>query len=301
MRRSGFTLVELLVVIAIIGILIALLLPAVQAAREAARRMQCNNNLRQMGLAFHAYHDAVGVFPAIPDISDTDDGNWLGWEVDLLPYYEQGSLLEQVDLVSYPNGTPQNIALARRIVPACQQCPSSEEYLNWSGIGSSYASIMGSGAFRGTKYQDRPEGWCGDCSADGIMAPGITRRVRDITDGTSNTLALGERLYWRGGWLLSLVTSGNHRCVLHAKNIRYSINSDPNQVGYYWGDADAPAGAAKCVEYNDTWFGSSHPGGANFMMADGSTHFFNEMIEFSLFADLGSVDGGEVLDWRSAK
>ena len=295
MQKRGFTLVELLVVIAIIGILIALLLPAVQAAREAARRMQCTNNERQMGIAFHAYHDALGTFPTLPD---RGEGNWLGWEVDILPYCEQKGIYDQLDLETVPNGTTANVNFALETIPSCQRCPSGKEYVNWSGIGSDYASVMGPGSLRGTKFQDRPEAWCGDCSSDGIMAPGVSRRARDITDGTTNTLALGERQYMRGGWLLSVISRGTSRCVLHAKNIRYPLNADPNQVGYYWKDDDTPAGASKCVEYNDTWFGSNHPGGANFMMADGSVHFLNEMIDFSLYADLGSIDGGEVVDWE---
>ena len=292
-RRSGFTLVELLVVIAIIGILIALLLPAVQAAREAARRMQCTNNLKQLGLALHNYHSALGSFSAIP--LPSENGYWLGWETAVLPYIEQKGLYDELDRDGQFNVAP-NLDIALSVIPPGLQCPSAKPYVNWSGIGSNYHSVMGPGAFRGTEFQDRPEGWCGDCSADGFMVPGVGRRIRDILDGTSNTLAMGERTYMRGGWLGCVITSGQSACVLHAKNLRWPINSKNEEVGYYYGDPDMPAGGVEAIEYNDTWFGSRHPGGVNFMMADGSVHFVSETIDFMLYGDLGTVAGGEVAD-----
>ena len=297
MQKRGFTLIELLVVIAIIGILIAMLLPAVQAAREAARRMQCSNQLHQLSIAFHNYHGAVGAFPSTPRPDSSDYS--LGWEVDVLPYCEEKSLYEQIETDRstggghfYRDSTNNKIALEN--IPPSWTCPSAQPYENWVGIRMDYLSIMGPGAYLGTSFQDCPEGWCGDFSTDGIMVPGKPKGVRDVTDGTSNTLMLGEQSYWRAGWIGSIIRSGVNYCVLHSKNIRYPINSDPMAVGYYVKDTDAPAGAAKTVEYNDFWFGSDHPGGTNFALADGSVRYIGEEIEFDLYCELSTIAGGEV-------
>lgn len=299
MQKRGFTLVELLVVIAIIGILIALLLPAVQAAREAARRMQCTNHLHQLGVAFHNYHGAVRAFPSTP--LPNNDLFALGWEVSILPYCEEEALCDQIETDPSTNqnnfdSNSVNNKVALENIPPSWQCPSAQPYENWVGLRMDYISIMGPGAYLGTSYQDCPEGWCGDFSTDGIMVPGSPKAVRDITDGTSNTLMMGEQNYWRAGWIGSIIRSGLSHCVLHAKNIRYPINSKPDSVGYYVGDSSAPTGASKTVEYNDFWFGSEHPGGTNFALADGSVRFFGEDLDFGLYCDMTTIAGGEVIE-----
>lgn len=295
-KAKAFTLVELLVVVAIIAMLVALLLPAVEASRAATRRLQCANNLKQLGIAMANYESAIQCFPGVPLPTASGgpvNGYWFGWEAAVLPWLEQQDVYQSFNLEKQFSDSP-NLNIALRLVPPVFVCPSADYYVNWTGLGSNYASVMGPGAFRGTHYQSRPHGWCGDCSADGFMVPGQVRRTSDITDGASSTLALGERLYYRGGWLGSVIVSGQSACVLHAKNIRWPINSKPAAVGYYYSDTHVPQGGTRAIEYNDLWFGSNHPEGANFLYVDGSVHFLKETIDFALYGNLATVAGGEV-------
>jgi prepilin-type N-terminal cleavage/methylation domain-containing protein len=289
----AFTLVEILVVIAVIGILISLLLPAAEATREAARRMQCANHLRQLATALHGYHNSYRMFPYIP--YQRGHGNRFGWEVSVLPFLELSTVVDQLDISREFDESP-NIDLAKRWVPQVCQCPSAPDYFSiYSGIGSSYAAVMGPGAFRGTDFEDLPEGWCGDLSRDGFLFPGVCRRKADIRDGLSQTLAMGERTYVPGGWIGGIYATNEHTCVWHAKNLRWPINTDPRVVGYYYFDPSLPAGAPVNIEFNDLWFGSEHPGGANFVTVDGGVHFVGEMIDFNVYGDLGTVAGHELV------
>lgn len=190
MKRRVFTLVELLVVIVIIGILVALLLPAVQAAREAARRMSCSNNMKQIGLALHNYHDTHKVFP--PDTiwvgnSATRQRNFT-WIALVLPYMEQSTLHDQIDFkipawnqqVPGPNGTVnlQSIQLA------AFTCPSDPETQSNKGFGlSSYAGAAG---------WDGHRRMFGDSQRAGPFALMDSSRFAKVTDGTSNTIFVGE-------------------------------------------------------------------------------------------------------------
>jgi len=291
-RGQGFTLVELLVVIAIIGILIALLLPAVQAAREAARAMQCKNNLKQLALAMLNYESTNRMLPYIP--YRPQSGHRFAWEAAILPHVELQSVFDQLDLTRGFNVAP-NFDIASTILPPVWKCPSAAPYYSvHSGIGTNYSAVMGPGSFRDTQYEDLPEGWCGDFSKDGLLFPGAERRVQDIRDGMTNTFLLGERTYVEGGWLGGVLIQSPHCCVWHAKNLRWPINADPRELGYYYSDPERPPGAVTVIEFNDMWFGSDHPGGASFAMCDGSVHFISETIDFTLYGDLGTIAGGEV-------
>ncbi|UUO08661.1 DUF1559 domain-containing protein [Blastopirellula sp. J2-11] len=314
MRKNAFTLVELLVVIAIIGVLIALLLPAVQQAREAARRMQCTNNLKQAGLALHNYHDTFGKLPAM--CGGTGNGpihndNRLGGWVALLPFVEQGSLYNQItssltiDSTTYPpyGDNPWNSSYTPWLTKlSFLRCPSDPATPAESDFGfSNYAFSMG----------DRPA-WAGSTNpTSGMFGFHSWKNFASVTDGLSNTLALGERavgevstMKIRGGVAIAsdVWNSGSEYDVTPA-----SCAAKRGQSGNYlssvtvkeypgrrWADgaplysgvlAILPPNSPSCLL--DDWDGrqaiisatSYHPGGVNGAMGDGSVRFFTDTID----------------------
>ena len=298
MKRNGFTLVELLVVIAIIGILIALLLPAVQAAREAARRMHCSNNLKQWGLALLNYHEAHGHFP--PGATWGPDASKIGWSghAFLLPYLELGSTFDQMKLENYstdfvnrtiPEETPAVFACPSDGTDQTDRIAQTWKVEWWN---TNYVGVMGSG--QDGKHSSGSHTSCGAYNTDGVLYPRSEVSIRDITDGTSQTLAFGERTYDLRSWVKgayggqpgSTPASG---CVFSTKNVTYPINSDPTIYCY----KDCPGGRT-CM-FNDLFFGSRHPGGSQFVFADGSVQFVSESIDFQVYQDLGSRNDGNVV------
>lgn len=282
--RTGFTLVELLVVIAIIGILIALLLPAVQAAREAARRMSCSNNLKQIGIALHNYHDAMGVFPTgIVATMPPNRPKW-GWAALILPYMEQGALHESTDVKGvglFPQITAAvggNAALDANLktVISGYRCPSdtTDDLL---GTDSATGRVFDYG---GAQYEAPVSNYIGSAGLydqpaanNGVLFANSIVAFRDILDGTSNVIAVGERSneHWKGPgtWLGAADLLNDSNGIYHTiGHVRYPIN-DP-----------APA---NCRD----GFSSYHPGGAMFVFCDGSVHFLSETITSN--ADTGNA------------
>jgi prepilin-type N-terminal cleavage/methylation domain-containing protein len=291
----GFTLVELLVVIAIIGVLLGILLPAVQAAREAARRSSCINNLRQIGLALQNYHSQYKHFPPGAPLLAKEMDPSIGWRVLILPFLEETAVYEEI--APTPDGGAANWSPQRRAIDV-YVCPSNERPVSNGTmlVEAHYAAV--SGAYRGNDRMDLEDSICGDIYTNGIFYPNSRIPTSKITDGTSHTLAVGERrCVWRD-WMDGatwLGTPPTEICTEAAKNIRFPINADPNVYGYYKFDSTAPAGAKKDVLLNDLYFASRHPGGAHFSIADGSVQFLHDSIDFSLFQDLSTRNGGEVL------
>jgi prepilin-type N-terminal cleavage/methylation domain-containing protein/prepilin-type processing-associated H-X9-DG protein len=291
---GAFTLVELLVVISIIGVLMALLLPAIQAAREAARRTQCINKLKQIGLALQNHHDAKKQFPSGANIH-TGIGVGLSWNVLVLPYLELGSLYSEIQPL--PNGGATNSSPEYSLIDAFI-CPTASEQGNQANTekGSNYSAVAGAG-----RSDDGKMGFvspnCGDVFTDGVFFADSRTPISRITDGTSNTLAIGERTYYWRSWYFGTTKRGNpvnEICSGPAHNILYPINADQYQFGFYRFDNRAPVGAPKTMLLNDLQFGSDHPGGANFTFADGSVHMLSETIDMTVYKDMSTKDGGEI-------
>lgn len=320
-RTLGFTLVELLVVIAIIGILVALLLPAVQAAREAARRSECTNNMKQIGLALHNHHDTHGHFPSgmltqdpyLPGAS-TPTRQWNNhgvlWLTFLLPYMEQQPLYDKVSSHlnkfdrqqpfrwwTHPDGN-----LASHIIPSFM-CPSDTAgehfpgFLAWRHGKSNYVAVAASGYSgqdRGDADRDMPTR---SVPIPGYNLPGYNSKyngcfwhnsettIASITDGTSNTFVVAERDGLG-------VPQGRHASHWMGPSNATWLNQGMTGI-----DADptyrlnvTPTG----IDLNQ-WDtpGSLHPGGANFTMGDGSVHFISDTIDGNIYEALGSRNGSE--------
>jgi prepilin-type N-terminal cleavage/methylation domain-containing protein/prepilin-type processing-associated H-X9-DG protein len=307
--RKGFTLVELLVVIAIIGVLVALLLPAIQAAREAARRMSCGNNLKQMMLGVQNYASAMKTLPSAAERMATADSRSLGLHVAIMPYLEQTNITQRI-------GKEKDVAKIDRQLRDTNLpmywCPSRpqedpEEYVEEIGYyASTYYGVMGPGRMPDGRWE-LETAHCGNVPLDGVFIPYISIRLQDITDGTSNTLALGERTYqirsyFSGAWFLGnanfVVGKKNDPtkvCVDSSKSMRWGI-STPDSVGYYVSSSIVPPGAKKDILFNDLFWGSEHPSGCHFAYADGSVHFVSADVSLDLLKNLSSRSGGEVSD-----
>jgi prepilin-type N-terminal cleavage/methylation domain-containing protein/prepilin-type processing-associated H-X9-DG protein len=295
--RAGFTLVELLTVVAILGVLIGLLLPAVQAAREAARRSQCTNHQKQLALALHAYEAQHGVLPAGARAHRQPNGISIGWQVDLLPHIEQQSLYEQIS--PDQNGGALDHNLAVYSVPVFH-CPAAEPPA--AGLetkkGSNYVGVAGAG--RGAEVWNLEDTSCGDVFLDGVLEYGEGSSSSRVIDGTSHTLAVGERVYLLEEWTFGAKWRGDpvdRICIGSIKNLRYPPNASLEHVGYYVRDFSVPGGQRTMVR-NDLLFGSEHPGGVYFSFADGSVHFLADEIDFTVVQDLASCNGQELNRWK---
>jgi prepilin-type N-terminal cleavage/methylation domain-containing protein len=335
-NSRGFTLIELLVVIAIIAVLIALLLPAVQQAREAARRSQCKNNLKQIGLAVHNYHETVNCFPPaywVVVASPYTDQNSKGFLSQILPYIDQAPLYNSIDQstpmyagVTGFNATiqAQNVAAAKTIISAFM-CPSSvanavdTNYVypagafgpfpnanaTWAGGRADYVVTTGVlGPFAQLAYANNAGGdrdgalqVAGDLTGVGGSA-GTTGRIRDVLDGTSNTLLMAERT---GGTTIYFKTKAAP-AVYQANGVVNGGSWSDLLLGENWlGGASADGTVSggpcpiNCSNARGDGYHSFHTGGTHALMADGAVRFINENIAAQTLAGLITRAKGEVV------
>jgi prepilin-type N-terminal cleavage/methylation domain-containing protein/prepilin-type processing-associated H-X9-DG protein len=288
-KARGFTLVELLVVIAIIGILVAILLPAVQAAREAARRLQCQNNLRQLGIALHHYHDVHRNFA-----SGFIWPNRTFWSGQLLTQLEQVPLYDSLDF-SLPWTTPPNEVACAKYLPVFR-CPSSfaPRHLNAQGVDDrvpcNYLACTSGKIAR----ESGPEPLVGRSYSDGIFFVNSRIRMADILDGTSNTVAIGEAIFIfeRSG----ADHTGTSQFIDH-----WYIGTPEgrgNEVSESMGSTAVPVNAFKdpslFVDERELSYSSRHFGGAQVIFADGHVAFISETIDRATWGALGTRAGGDI-------
>jgi prepilin-type N-terminal cleavage/methylation domain-containing protein len=286
--RRGFTLVELLVVIAIIGILVALLLPAVQAAREASRRSNCSNNLKQLGIGLHNYHDTYKAFPY-----GAWKGGGVGWHVYILPFIEQEAMYLKFNPSANWDTSPVTPAAPNLQFASIKMnsylCPSGTQLVasdNATYATTHYYGVMGpTGTNPATNaaYSENTAGSHGGFGRQGIFYFNEIRTFSNVLDGTSNTLAFGE-LSWSkrkpganfDTRYRSWTRGGNaNDFMAPCKNVANPINSDLTTL------------------FNDMAYGSNHPAGCQFANADGSTRFMSQTVDYKLYLSSASMDGAE--------
>jgi prepilin-type N-terminal cleavage/methylation domain-containing protein/prepilin-type processing-associated H-X9-DG protein len=314
-HNRGFTLVELLVVITIIGILIALLLPAVQAAREAARKMQCGNSLKQTSLALHIYHEAAKTFPTGLIDSQTRTAPMVTWMAQLLPYIEQEGVVHIYNYGSlWPNYYKENkLAWRQKISIYC--CPSDNPgvegfYDRTSNPadfkGFSRSNVVACFSADGTTIEPgAPEAdGCNNGGENPSVASGkralfnmnVTRSIADVLDGTSNTVAISEIISGpdgsgdaRGKWWADWGSRYSHMYNPNSRRdaiVGWSapVHCDPSKVY-----CDGSAGCHSTARFSA---GSYHPGGVNVGLVDGSVAFVSDQINNRVWQALGSINGG---------
>ncbi len=322
-RRTGFTLIELLVVIAIIAVLIALLLPAVQQARESARRVQCRNNLKQLGLALHNYHDTHRVLPAshlrvFPQVGNPTPA--VSWDCLILPYLDQSPLYSSINFVTVYDPliswTGQNKPALETPLPAFR-CPSTNDLarntvsatingtaVTWSQILTSYGAnasgIVGSPtpavgsspAGRPTESQQHlDDACCLDGRYNGVMSLQSSVSLSNVIDGNSNTVAVAE--WTRGGAGTRTTNVYDHYAIgnPNAQDESARFNGSFGMPLNY----QPIAGVAQASQQNKASFSSFHSGGVHGLLLDGSVRFFSDNIDLGTQRGLGTRNSGDTI------
>ncbi len=304
MKRRGFTLIELLVVIAIIAILIALLLPAVQQAREAARRSSCKSNLRQLGIAFHNYHDTHSSLPAAAYCPGNGIQYCHNWLVSLLPYIEQSNVYDNLDLTQGTNASVNADTLNGLVVnvllcpsdPDSGLLPNSRDSYNvgntGESMGANYVPCAGPVSFNVCSVPDQSptlvncttnQGMRNDVGTNGMFNGGKrSYKFRDCTDGLSNTFLVGETLPIYSSLHMYF---GSHMHV-------GTVNPVPNNHNVY---TACPKSRDSRI---DTCYGhmggymSEHTGGLQMCLADGSVRFVSENVDYATWVRMGDRQDG---------
>lgn len=295
-QRMGFTLVELLVAIGIISLLLALLLPAVQQTRESARKTQCHNHLKQIGLALQTYHETHRIFPLNYGNGPYDATNTgASWLQMVLPFLDQSPLHERIRF-GWPLAHPENTAVAQTVV-AVFLCPSDagndglmDGRYNVAGVWAvcNYKACLGSNWDRGSfsptvskkgRNFNNPDGLdhCNGLICRGGNLQVTTTRMRDLHDGTSQTFALGESVpAWCSHTWWYYFNGSTATCAIPL-NFRREPETGPGSWHEHLG------------------FKSRHPGGGFFGMADGSVRFVSDVIDYDVYTGLATIQGGEII------
>lgn len=305
----GFTLVELLVVIAIIGVLVALLLPAVQAAREAARRARCLNNIRQLALACLMYESDRKTFPSACDVdlkelaagvNHSTGKNRISWHAKILPQIEGKSVYDLIDFKRvWEDSVNQRARKSKIELFLCPSFDIQQPIVNdwpdatndWTTHYYAVLGAKGTNAATGAPYEVEP--WYpgasppmqgGGHASNGVLYRNSATALKKITDGSSHTLLIGElawdRTSFYGSWMSGSSNGGSLNYA--GKNVTYPLNSLTSAV------------SATLSNWNDVSFGSMHAGGAHFALADGSATFISENIALAVYQGLASRNGNEL-------